>query len=207
MDELKLAALMCSKVCHDLISPVGALANGIEVLTEDDDPEMREHAMALLEASAAQAAAKLKYARLAYGASGSMGSQMDLAEAETAIRDLHGGGKVEISWAAPSMTVSKDVVKVLANLAHLSFDILLRGGTLEVRVDVDGTSGRAELVATGPKLKLADEVTRGFAGDIAIDDLDARTVVPHISGILAREFGNGIESTVADERVTLGFTF
>ena len=60
MDELKLAALMCSKVCHDLISPVGALANGIEVLQEDDDPEMREHAMKLLETSADQASAKLK---------------------------------------------------------------------------------------------------------------------------------------------------
>ena len=78
MDDLKLAALMCSKVCHDLISPVGALSNGVEVLAEDNDPEMREHAMMLLENSAAQAAAKLKFARLAYGSSGSRGTQIDL---------------------------------------------------------------------------------------------------------------------------------
>ena len=104
MDDLKLAALMCSKICHDLISPVGALSNGIEVLADDDDPEMREHAMTLLETSAAQATAKLKFARLAYGSSGSKGIEIDLREAEAAIRELLGGKKINIRWEAPCCT-------------------------------------------------------------------------------------------------------
>jgi histidine phosphotransferase ChpT len=207
MDELKLAALMCSKVCHDLISPVGALSNGIEVLAEDDDPDMREHAMVLLETSAAQAAAKLKFARLAYGSSGPIGREIDLAEAQSAIVDLHGTGKVEILWDAPSLPVNKDVVKVLVNLAHEAFDMIPRGGTLHVVVDVENGNGQANLTAKGPRAKLADATRAGYAGEINVDDLDARTVVPHISGLLARALGPGIEVHQSEDLIKISFTF
>lgn len=207
MDELKLAALMCSKVCHDLISPVGALANGIEVLQEDDDPEMREHAMKLLETSADQASAKLKFARMAYGSAGSMGKEIDLGEAEKAIKDLHGGGKVDIVWNAPGVPVDKDVVKVLVNVSHMAFDCIPRGGTLTVSATVDGAHGSALVQADGPKARLAEEVVNGFAGQVAIDDLDARTIIPHVCGLLARGFGNGIQTHTDEECVKFSFTF
>lgn len=207
MDELKLAALMCSKVCHDLISPVGALANGIEVLQEDDDPEMREHAMTLLDASATQASAKLKFARLAYGSAGSMGREIDLAQAEVAIKDLHGGGKVAINWMAPSVGVDKDVVKVLVNVAHIAFDCIPRGGDLIVKVREEGGHGSADVLAKGTKAKLSDDVVAGFNARISIDDLDARTIIPHVCGLLARGFGDGVMTHAEEDVVKFSFTF
>ena len=207
MDDLKLAALMCSKICHDLISPVGALANGIEVLAEDNDPEMREHAMALLEASAGQAAAKLKFARLAYGASGSMGSEVDLREAEAAVRELLGGGKINIEWTGPVTPVNKDVMKVLVNLAKTACDTIPRGGDLKVIVACDESGGAASLVAAGPRARLADETRAGLDGAVATDDLDVRTVVPWICGVLARDFGQGIDVFVTEDVVKFSFTF
>ena len=207
MDDLKLAALMCSKVCHDLISPVGALSNGVEVLAEDDDPERREHAMMLLENSAAQAAAKLKFARLAYGTSGSRGTQLDLREGETAIKELHGGGKINIVWDAPAAPVNKDALKVLMNLSTMACDTIPRGGTLDVVVEISDGKGAATLTAVGPKARLADETRSGLNGKIAIDDLDARTILPHISGLLARDFGQGIDVLAEEEKVKFSFTF
>ncbi len=207
MDDLKLAALMCSKICHDLISPVGALANGLEVLAEDDDPEMRQHAMTLLETSAAQAAAKLKFARLAYGSSGSKGTEIDLREAEVAVRELLGGGKINIQWDAPAAPFNKDVVKVLVNLAHTACDTIPRGGDLKVTVASGNTGGSVSLTATGPRAKLADETRAGLDGGVASDDLDVRTVVPWICGVLAREFGQGIDVSVEKETVKFSFTF
>lgn len=207
MDDLKLAALMCSKVCHDLISPVGALSNGVEVLTEDDDPEMREHAIALIEASAAQAVAKLKFARLAYGSSGSRGSEIDLGEAETAIRELLGGGKIDIQWDVPAAPLDKDIVKVLVNLAHAACDTIPRGGVLVVSVSSLDKGGQVSLTATGPKAKLANETRAGLNGEVALDDLDARTIVPHISGFLARQFGSGIDIHTEERAVRFSFTF
>ena len=207
MDDLKLAALMCSKICHDLISPVGALSNGIEVLADDDDPEMREHAMTLLETSAAQATAKLKFARLAYGSSGSKGIEIDLREAEAAIRELLGGKKINIRWEAPAVPVDKDVVKVLVNLANAACDTIPRGGDLKIEVVTGGSEGRASLTATGARARLADETRSGLNGALGVDDLDVRTVVPWVSGVLAREFGQGIDIQASEEAIKFSFTF
>lgn len=207
MDDLALAALMCSKICHDLISPVGALSNGIEVLTDDDDPEMREHAMALLETSAAQATAKLKFARFAYGSSGSIGTEIDLVDAETVVQELLGGGKINIQWDAPAALIKKDVVKVLVNLANTACDTIPRGGDLKVVFAAGETGGEVSLTATGPKAKLADEARAALNGALSSDDLDVRTVVPWICGVLARGFGEGIQITSGEEIVKFSFTF
>lgn len=207
MDDLKLAALMCSKVCHDLISPVGALSNGVEVLSEDDDPEMREHAMRLLENSAGQAAAKLKFARLAYGSSGSRGAQIDLRDGETAVKELHDGGKINIIWDAPAAAINKDTLKVLMNLTTMACDAIPRGGKLEVVVKITGGAGAATVTAAGPKARLAEETRAGLEGRVAIDELDVRTILPHISGLLARDFGQGIDVYTDEETVKFSFTF
>ena len=85
---LDLAALLCSRVCHDLISPVGAIVNGLEVLEEDKDEETKTFALDLIKKSAHQASAKLQFCRLAFGAAGSAGAQIDLGDAEKAARGL-----------------------------------------------------------------------------------------------------------------------
>ena len=80
-EALDLAALLCSRVCHDLISPVGAVVNGLEVLEDDNDEETKAFAMNLIKRSAQQASARLQFCRLAFGAAGSVGAMIDLGEA------------------------------------------------------------------------------------------------------------------------------
>src|ERR1043165_6804915 len=86
LESLDLAALPCSRVCHDLISPVGAIVNGLEVLEEDNDQETKTFALDLIKKSASNASAKLQFCRLAFGAAGSSGAQNDVGDAESMAR-------------------------------------------------------------------------------------------------------------------------
>lgn len=203
MEDLKIAALMCSKVCHDLISPVGALGNGIEVMNEDTDPDMRKHAMDLIEASAAQASAKLQFARLAYGASGAAGSEIDLREAESVLQNLLSTSKATLNWHAPAETLDKDLVKLLANLVHMAGDTIPRGGEINVTVSLLPDGGLFRIEAKGVRAKFADETRAAVDGQITMDALDARSVIPYLCGEIARRYGGGIHVDVGEDVVTL----
>ena len=78
--SLDLASLLCSRLCHDMLSPVGALSNGLELLADEKDPEMRRRCFELLEQSARISADKLKFFRLAFGAAGGFGDMVAVQE-------------------------------------------------------------------------------------------------------------------------------
>ena len=124
---LDLAALLCSRVCHDLISPVGAIANGIEVMEEDKDEETRTFALDLIKKSAYQASAKLQFCRLAFGAAGSAGAQIDLGDAEKAARGLIEDGKTTLVWNLPRLLLAKNRVKLLLNMVLIAASSISRG--------------------------------------------------------------------------------
>src|ERR1700739_2763744 len=111
-----LAALLCSRVCHDVISPVGAIVNGLEVLEDDDDPSMRKVAIELIKKSAHSASARLQFCRLACGAAGSVGASIDTGDAENVARGLFGTEKTSLAWNAPRQFLAKNKVKLLLNL-------------------------------------------------------------------------------------------
>src|SRR3954466_1345278 len=100
IDSLELAALLCSRVCHDVISPVGAIVNGLEVLEDENDPAMRDFALDLIRTSARQASARLQCARLAFGAAGSAGASIDLGDAEQVAHGLFQDDKITLTWSA-----------------------------------------------------------------------------------------------------------
>src|SRR3954464_15658257 len=102
-DMLELAALLCSRVCHDLISPVGAIVNGLEVLEDDNDESTKNFALDLIKKSARQASARLQFCRLAFGAAGSAGAQIDLGDAESVGRGFLEDDKTKISWNLPRL--------------------------------------------------------------------------------------------------------
>src|SRR5271156_4363547 len=129
---LDLAALLCSRVCHDLISPVGAIVNGLEVMDEDKDEETRTFALDLIKKSARQASAKLQFCRLAFGAAGSAGAQIELGDAEKAARGLIEDGKTTIVWNLPRELVAKNRAKLLLNMLMVASGAIPRGGTLTV---------------------------------------------------------------------------
>src|ERR1700758_3451621 len=129
---LDLAALLCSRLCHDLISPVGAIINGLEVMEEDKDEETRTFALDLIKKSAAAASAKLQFCRLAFGAAGSAGAQIELGDAEKAARGLLEDGKTTLTWNLPRELVAKNRAKLLLNMLVVATGAIPRGGSLTV---------------------------------------------------------------------------
>ena len=132
LGALDLAALLCSRVCHDLISPVGAIVNGLEVLEEDKDEETKTFALDLIKKSAHQASAKLQFCRLAFGAAGSAGAQIELGDAEKVSRGLLDDGKTTIVWNLPRELVAKNRAKLVLNMLLVGAGAIPRGGTLTV---------------------------------------------------------------------------
>lgn len=155
MNAADLASLLCSRLCHDLMSPVGALNNGIELLADETDPEMREKCLELLAESARASANKLKFFRLAFGAGGGFGEEIDTHEAETALEGLFGPERrIELGWMVGDKKLPKQAVKLLLNLALLAGDALVRGGRLDA--GAERRDGEIELAvrAEGPRILL-----------------------------------------------------
>ena len=181
---LDLAALLCSRVCHDLISSVGAVVNGIEVLEEDKDEETKVFALDLIKKSAHQASAKLQFCRLAFGAAGSAGAQIDLATAEQITRGLLGHGKHRLNWRGIKGHMAKDKVKLLLNLISAALTTLPRGG--EIDVLIAGSLERPSFLlrcrgtAARPPQYLTDYVNGGAA-----PQLDALSIQAYYTWRLA----------------------
>src|SRR5215218_3966827 len=131
-DALELAALLCSRVCHDLISPVGAIVNGLEVLDDNPKPEDRDFALDLIRKSARTASAKLQFCRLAFGAAGSAGAQIDTGDGEKVTRGLMEDEKTKIAWNVPRLLLPKNRVKLLLNMMLMAGQSIPRGGQITV---------------------------------------------------------------------------
>ena len=157
-NPVEFASLLCSRLCHDLLSPVGALNNGLELLADETDPAMRERCMELLAESARSSAAKLKFFRLAFGSGGGFGEAVDSREAQAALVGLYGEKKLEIGWLVEDDRLPKDAVRVLLNLAMLAGDALVRGGRLDVGAEQNGAAVEIVLRAEGPRLAFDDEL-------------------------------------------------
>ncbi|MBY0582919.1 MAG: histidine phosphotransferase [Sphingomonas sp.] len=159
------ASLLCSRLCHDLLSPVGALNNGIELLADEHDPEMRARCLELLSESAKASANKLKFFRLAFGAAGGFGETVDTREAKSAIEGLFGDNhRVKIGWMIEDAVLPKAAIKVLLNLALIAGDALVRGGQLDVGAEV--LDGQVEIVVRGdgPRIVLDAELRQALTG-------------------------------------------
>ncbi len=205
LDALDLAALLCSRVCHDIISPVGAIINGLEVLDEDNGEEMRDFAFTLIRKSAGQASAKLQFARLAFGAAGSAGAEIDLADAEKVARGYMSGEKAEFAWESPRVLMPKNLVKLLLNLILLATAAIPRGGMVKVTVD-GSTPPRFSLRSSGPSARVPPVFEKLVQGDIAGVPVDAQSVQAYYTGALARACGMRINAALAGEDVVVEAT-
>jgi histidine phosphotransferase ChpT len=208
MNAIDLASLLCSRLCHDLLSPVGALNNGLELMADEQDPEMRERCLELLHESARASASKLKFFRLAFGAAGGFGDQIDTREARSALEGLFAADKkVELGWMVADDELPKGAVKLLLNLALIAGDALVRGGRLDV--GAERGSGGLELVirAEGPRI-LLDPTLR----ETLIKGNSGGTVEPRAAGAwlahsLAAEARSQIRlSDPADDVLLIGVT-
>jgi histidine phosphotransferase ChpT len=206
LGDLELAALVSSRICHDVINPVSAISNGLEILGEEPDQAMREAAMDLIRKSAAQASAKLQFARLAFGAAGSAGAEIDLRDAEKVARDfLAGSGKHQVSWQGPAVTLPKNKVKLLLNLVALGMVALPRGGV--VNVEIAGTPPAVSFIvkARGDSARLNDQVKSLLAGANGVA-VDAHLVQPYYARRVATAAGMTVTVEAREGEVDLRAT-
>lgn len=195
---LDLAALLCSRVCHDLISPVGAIVNGLEVLEEDKDEETKTFALDLIKKSAGVASAKLQFCRLAFGAAGSAGAQIELGDAEKTARGLIEDGKTTIVWNLPRELVPKNRAKLLLNMLMVGGVAIPRGGTLTV----DPFEGGYRVTAAGLNARLTTATAELLSGSPA-QPVDAHAIQPLYTGILARDCGLTVSAVTEGETVVV----
>ncbi len=201
---MDLAALLASRVCHDIISPVGAIANGLEVLDEEDDESMREFAMDLIRKSAKQASAKLQFARLAFGASGSAGAEIDMNDAGVVVSRYLEREKANVDWRVASPLLPKTHAKLLLNLVHLGAQSIARGGTLIVTADRDGDTTAMQLSAEGERAKFPAAARDVVLSGVAPEPLDAHGVQPLYTYMLARESGLRIAIHEEENKLVIG---
>src|SRR6201996_6462459 len=187
-DSLELAALLCSRVCHDLISPVGAIVNALEVLDDSNKPEDREFALELIRKSSKTASARLQFCRLAFGAAGSSGAQIDLGDALNMAKGHIEDGKCTISWNLPRLLLPKNRVKLLLNMMVIAQQTIPRGGMLTVDPVGDGETMSFRVAATGHNARLPQNIV-ALLGAVHTGPIDAHAVQPHYTRLLADACG------------------
>lgn len=195
-----LAALLCSRVCHDIISPVGAINNGLELL---DEGGADEDAMNLIRASARNASARLQFARIAFGAAGSAGMQIDTGDAEAVATAFIKNEKPELTWIGSRAYLPKNKVKLLLNLLLVANAAIPRGGKLTVTIENAETEPKFTLVAKGPMVRVPPKFLEFHSGKKPEEAIDAHAVQPYYALLLAHETGMTINIRATAEEITL----
>ncbi len=203
LDSLDLAALLCSRVCHDVISPVGAIVNGLEVLEDENDASMRDFALDLIRKSSRQASARLQFARLAFGAAGSAGAMIDLGDAEQVARGMFQDEKVKLSWTAPRALLPKNKVKLLLNLLVTATNAVPRGGTIDVTATGEGDAAAFVLTSKGAHARIPPHVEELLAGAPESGTVDAHGIQPYYAGLVARAAGMTVSLSIDGDVVTI----
>src|SRR5947208_6705999 len=200
-DALELAALLCSRVCHDLISPVGAIVNGLEVLDDNPKPEDREFALDLIRKSARTASARLQFCRLAFGAAGSAGAQIDLGDAQNMARGHIEDGKTSITWNLPRVLLPKNRVKLLLNMLVIAQQTIPRGGVLTVDPIGDGETMGFRVTAAGLNARVQQNIADHLSSTSGA--VDAHAVQPYYTRLLAQACGLSVKLAPEGETVVV----
>ena len=195
--DLRVAELLASRVCHDLVGPIGAVNNGMELMA-DEDLGMAEDALALTTKSAGQAASVLRLFRLAYGLGGSrQGSDLELTR-ELA-KGFLGFGKSMLDWPAGAAPegLPEDVGKLILNMVILAAESLPRGGTVGVSLVPGKVGHQLAVSAVGADADLRDEVKTALSDDVAVDELTPRSIQGYFTRLVARRLGADLRAEAA----------
>jgi histidine phosphotransferase ChpT len=200
LSDLDLAALLCSRVCHDVISPVGAIANGLELMDDPEtDAELRATALDMVRSSAKTATAKLKFCRIAFGAAGSAGAMIDMSEAGEVARAFVGEEKVKLEWLAPRENRPKQEVKLILNMLLIALAGIPRGGVVTVTAEGQVLTVRAQ----GERAKINEAMASALNGTADLLTLDARLVQPYYARQLAEAAGLRIKMEMESENTVI----
>jgi histidine phosphotransferase ChpT len=204
LDPLDLAALLCSRVCHDLISPTGAIVNGLEVLEEtQSDEETKTFALDLIKKSARAASARLQFCRIAFGAAGSVSAQIDLGDAQNMARAFIEDDKTKLTWNLPRALLPKNRVKLLLNMLLIAGQTIPRGGMLTVDAAGEGETMGFRVTATGLNARIPQAVPGLLEGTSESGSVDAHAIQPFYTGLLARACGLKVDLKAEGEGIVV----
>lgn len=178
-----LAALLCSRICHDLISPVGAINNGIELF---DEGGAEEDALQLIRMSAVNASARLQFARIAFGAAGSAGSEIDSGDAESVAKNFMQNEKANLDWQAPRLLLPKNEVKLLLNLVLIANASIPRGGDIYVSIREENGKRNFQLKVSGKMLRVPPKFLDLYNGQTPSEPIDAHAIQPYYTLLLSQ---------------------
>jgi len=201
-----LSALMCARICHDLVSPIGALGTALEVLGDESNKDMHDDALDLIRMSAGQASSKLQYLRLAFGVSGSSPGLIATEELKRLVTGMYGEGKANIVWNEDIGALEKGRARVLLNVIMLAVQSIPRGGELTITLKSDDEKAHLNLRSEGPKSRLDAAVESTLSGRGPADGFDGRTIQPFFTGMILRELKGELQTHVDEASVTFDIT-
>ena len=203
--SLELASLLCSRLCHDMLSPVGALSNGLELLADEKDPEMRQRCFELLDQSARISADKLKFFRLAFGAAGGFGELVPVSEARVLVDGLvANNARITVNWSLGGDSLPKAAVKTLLNFALVGIEALPRGGVLDIAAEFRDGSSELVVRAAGQRIAFDRDIGRALDGSLPTGELSSRTAPAAMIHQLAQEQGGRLQYALSDDALVLG---
>ena len=183
--DLRVAELLCSRLCHELVNPIGAVTNGVELISELEgraDPE----ALTLIGESAKVAGARLQFYRLAYGLAGATSADLTLAEAAALAESVVATGRVRLDWPKAGSDAERRpgqrAVKLFFNLLVLAAEALPRGGRVVLAFAPGSAGVEIAISAEGEQAGLSAEMLGAFTGEVAVDALSARTAHAYFTG-------------------------
>ncbi len=203
--DLRVLHLLCSRLCHDLVGPVGAINNGVELVREFGSGN-DEDAMDLVASSAGQAAERLKFFRVAYGMA--TGAARTVRDARGLVDATIEPGRMTLDWPVDgdmgSTELNEGSVKLLLNMVFLAAEALSPAGTVTVRLSPSDGRLAAEMISEGDGVHLDDQEIGGITGVVAVADLTPRSIQGYYTARLAEE--QGTELTVAASEGSIRFT-
>ena len=197
----ELAALLCSRVCHDIAGPTSAMGAALSVLDDESATDMRHDAIDLLRTGAVSIRNKLEYARVCFGAGGSRGGEMALDEIKGLVGPMFADARPEIVWKNEGGAIDQTAARILLNLIWLAVESVPRGGTVTIEATSSGDGGaRLRIVAAGPRIRLDEGHRSALEGERPAVGYDGRSIQPYYAGLLARETGGRAHASASEER-------
>lgn len=190
MNKTDFAGLLCSRLCHDLVSPVGAINNGIELLVDENNADMQEQIIELIQQSARQTSNKLQFFRLSFGLGGGFGMSISIDEARRALTGVFDPDKVQMDWQTTVNALPKEWMKIILNMALVAGEAIIGNGSLTLSIDnEDETRLRATITAEGQRLILQDSQRSALVEDIDLLEADPKSIPLAMARLIAQQEG------------------
>lgn len=195
MDSTEFAGLLCSRLCHDLVSPVGAINNGVELIKDPGNADMQEQIIALLSDSAVQTSNKLKFFRIAFGLGGGLGEELTIEEAKVALSALFDGGKISLEWQHQQSTLGKDLIKIILNVALTAGEAILGAGTVTIQLPENVDQESIIIKAKGSRMLLAKSVLEAVEGSLNGGGGDTKSIPMILASKIGQTRGYSLSLT------------